>query len=375
MKYARVRGFYDFRVITGVQSRLFMLLCCLSIFRSSLAIIVVHLTLLLFCGVVFSDNKQVTSGESYDLIIPKDDEIDALLQAEDFVAAEKLAKQKNLDPRVVATILAFAGKRGEMTKIFLDYLRGVPNDKREDLAWQSVGLVANASLTMSNSLLEELFRNDLLKRDSFRARSRFVLQLLRQDDIDGAAKLVEELLSASSIHVDVKYSAMGLIARLGGMNDKQETRDRIINMLRKKFPDDYSVRIQWIETLSKNDPQSSLIELDKLEKEPRDRRVVSDAFLRLLKARSMRNLGEHERARKIYESLLDTSFAELARSVLDEYRREEERKKLYETKDVFSTVPVQSNWRHRFLVLAIIDIIGSVVIIYLIRRHRNRNRQ
>jgi hypothetical protein len=155
----------------------------------------------------FPHVNMLANDEQYHLQITPSDakEVDTLIKAGDFAKAEKRAIQKGLDPRVTGTIMAFAGKKSEMCSTFIAYINGLPKDQREEVAFQSVNLVHNASVVLSEALLEEFIREGFLQDSSDRVKSRqVIMQMFQDNDVTGAAKRIAGIIrSASAIHSDV----------------------------------------------------------------------------------------------------------------------------------------------------------------------------
>jgi hypothetical protein len=149
--------------------------------------------------------------------------------------------------------------------------------------------------------------------------------------------------------------------------------------LRKRFPEDKNVHVQWISTLVNVDPEQSLLELDKIRQNDIEFYNQRKSFLDLLTALSLENLGELEKAKPIYESLIisKSGFTVAAESFLDRYnrykKREEEKierinienKHLEEKK-----YEVVVNFSYHVLIIIMVNIIFISIIIYLIYRQK-----
>jgi hypothetical protein len=178
------------------------------------------ITLVLLIGIFLCDYPITTiicasENEEYNLVIKPDEEVIALMDANDFPNAEKLAREKKLDSRIIAVITAFAGKKDESFSMFLDYLKKSPNNKREDLALQSVKLIDEVSQELSEELLEHLVTNNILQKESNRVESIKIIWLLRQGTISGAEEKITKILNAPDIiNDDVKHVIVSIIEQL-----------------------------------------------------------------------------------------------------------------------------------------------------------------
>jgi tetratricopeptide (TPR) repeat protein len=315
-----------------------------------------------------------TDNSIYDLVLRPNAEIVALMEIKDYANAEKRARGKNLDPRIIATIMALAGKKDEAFAMFIDYLEKAPDNLKEDLALQSVSLVDNASSKMSGDLLDKLIKKGILQQESISVKSRHILLSVQEGNLLEADKKMNELLdSAMPMNVNVKYVAHALIARLN-MDSKKENANTIIRKLRERLPQDSDVLIQWISSLVTVDPKKALSELDKIRQNNQELYKKRESFLESLRAESFRNLGEYERAKKIYESLVKSKsgFELSAEAFFKEYQRREERinteKKRWAEKEKLANSKLEnhSNFFYRFVFVFTINLILITLIVYTI---------
>jgi hypothetical protein len=325
-------------------------------------------------------SKLIANDDMYNLVIRPDIEVDALIEANDFAKAEKLAREKNLDPRMIATIMALAGKKDESFSMFIDYLSKAPEPIREELALQSVNLVANASQKLSNAFLEKLISEGILRKESTRVESRNILTLLQEGNLSSAEQKIEKILDSSvPLNDDIKHVAQALVARFN-MEGKTENANAIIQKLRQRFSQDIDIHTQWISSLVAVDPKKALLELDKIRQTNQpENDNKRNHFWDLLKAKALANLGEDERAKKIYESLASskTGFETAANAALKEYKRKEERitseNKRWEEKlkELKNEVPTNSS-PYRFWSILVINIVFIAIILYTIYRRKRK---
>jgi hypothetical protein len=170
-------------------------------------------------------------------------------------------------------------------------------------------------------------------------------------------------------------TGMTLIAKLNlNLNNAHKSK-LLLEGLMRKFPDNETIKLQWIDALATTDPTKSLAELDGLKKNAPVFYGQKEKFVRLIKAKALENLKEIDRAKSEYKYLLDSDFKSVAESKIFEY---EEREKLeQELRDKIAkqnqSVEINQtrNSRRLFFIISI-NIIGLIIIIFLIRKRRHK---
>ncbi|MDO5553882.1 MAG: hypothetical protein Q4G68_08970 [Planctomycetia bacterium] len=262
--------------------------------------VVLFFLVLLFGGPVWGE-------DDFSLIIKPDAEVGALLESQEYAQAEILAREKQLDTRVIAVIMVFAGKNDEAIATFLDYLATVPEDKRAEFAMQAVHLAANASEEVSEKLLRELIARGLLNADSPEVKCHEIMALTGPTALHNANAQVTELLAQSqTIPRCVREAALTLVARLNAAGEAEKA-NALVQTLYAKAPNDPEISIQKIASLVHSEPQQALAELDKLKRNMPDLYRDREAFLEFLNGKALETLGEDEAAKTIYQKLLTTA--------------------------------------------------------------------
>jgi len=280
------------------------------------SVFVALLVVIVFSGVVLL----AENDDRFVLQIQPDRELESLIDSHDFLKAEQLARERNLNPRIIAVLCAKNGKKEEAFRIFSDYIREAPEDRKKELAFQSINLLSH---NISDEIGEELFyffkENKVLGLSEGQVNCAEVTFLIRAGKFEEAEHKINLLLNSS--YVDEENVIDAVILFVIGLRSHKglnpETDRNLYEKLSKKFPDNLRAKLQWISSLTAIEPQKALAELDLIN----DRSPNAHGFnleelpihIHLLRAKALKSLGERERAKIEYSALIGTGFEDSAR--------------------------------------------------------------
>lgn len=306
------------------------------------------------------------------LKIQSDTEVDALMEVRDYAKAEKLAREKNLDPRIIATILAYAGKKDESFELFRNYITSMLLETKIEVAYQCINLLNNVSPNLGKEFFDLIVKENVISLSQVQLDCAEVMLLVRNRQIEEAKQKFSYALDSDYAGDDLAQTAMTLIANLAQDTANQEVISQYVAKLQKKFPNDLRFRLQAIGMLSQKEPAKALAQLNLLRDEHPEFYSEMKMFIHLLRAKTLENLGEMDRAKSEYESILGTDFDVLARGKIDEYETTERLERELQDKIAQADKPQHtvSTQSRRFWSILALNIAFLSVIVYMIYKQK-----
>ncbi|MDO5553718.1 MAG: hypothetical protein Q4G68_08140 [Planctomycetia bacterium] len=317
-------------------------------------------------GIGQEKNNEILKIESHP-------EVDAYMEAHDFASAEKKARELNLDPRVLGTICAYAGKKDEAYRIFLDFIGSVPDETQKEVAFQTVNLLRGASPDLADEFYSYLIDHKVITLSENQLCCEEITSLTRSNNLEEAEAKLNHLFDTSYREDDLISAAILLVARLSTNAQNREKVKGLCEKLLARFPDNPQVKLQWISSLMPLDPQKALVELDVLKKNSPDFCEKHEQMIRFIRGNIFENLDEDERAKAEYESLLNTDFNMAAKdkmnyyNVKDQVEQELEEKVRQVNEKGNDVATLNSNWFWVSLVLNVV-LLGLFFFVYYKRR-------
>ncbi|MDR3109680.1 MAG: hypothetical protein LBU65_08340 [Planctomycetaceae bacterium] len=316
----------------------------------------------------------VANAETYSLEIKSNSEVDKLMNAHNFSKAEELAREKKLDVRVIATIMAYAGKKDEAFTMFSEYIRSAPDEMKKSLSFQTINLLSGADASFGKEFFDELVHQKILILDANEILCGEVALLTRNGQIAQAEQLFEQVLDTSYADDNLVHTAMPLLAKMNLDTEKQQKVMTFLEILLKKFPDNLDVRLQWIDSLASREPSKALIEINSLRDMNPDFYSQMESIIHLIRGKTLENLGEIDRAKTEFTYLLGTDYELVAKGKINEYEvRKNLEKELQEKVTKLSEKPKYElpppPPRSYFFIIAINVITIVVIIVYLVSKH------
>ena len=340
---------------------------------AQVAFIAVVLSVLGFIGTVLCFASD--SNHSYTLKIQSDSEVDSLIEAHDLVKAEGLAREKNLDPRVIAVICALAGKKDEAFTLFSDFIRGAPEAEKKELAFQSVNLLRNVAVNLGDEFFRHLISNRIISLSDDQISCAEVALLVRSGKIEEAENKMNLLLDSTYAENDLIDVAILLVAHLNMNLQNLNKVEKMLERLLKKFPNNLRVKLQWIGSLAAVKPPKALIELDNLKKNSPEFYEKYQPFIRSLRGHALDKMGEIDRAKTEYQEIVGhDSLGGMAKDKIEYYeamdRLEQElREKIDQVKrPEYELTPRPRRWG----VIILVNAVFIALILYTIYRRKKQ---
>ena len=294
--------------------------------------------------------------------------VERLMDSRNFVEAEKFAREQNLDQRIIAMIMAHAGKKNEAFSMWFEYIHSVPANDREAVVRQAAHLLSSVSHSWEKEFFCEVVRQNVVVFDKNETLCRETDSLTRDDRIEEASKLFEQVLDSSYADEYLIRVAMLLISKMNQDVDKREKVKDYLDKLMKKFPDHLGVRLQRIVSLALLTPSQALVEIDELRDKHPEFYAARKSFIHVVRANAFENLGERDRAKSEYVALLgiDSDNA-IAKGKIDYYdaqdRLEQDlQKKVAEVNPKYELTPRPRRWG----VIIVMNTIFIALILYSI---------
>ena len=262
-----------------------------------------------------------SGDDRFMLRVQPDAEIESLIESGDFSGAEQLARDRNLNPRIIAVLCAKNGKKEEAFEIFADFIREAPEDRKKELAFQSVNFLTH---NISRELGEELFRfltnDNALSLSADQMSCAEVTFLIRAGKLEEAEHKVNLLLDSSYTGNDLVSVVILLVMRMN-MDLRNLGKVRVLlEKLLQKFPSNLNVKLQWIDSLATVDSPKALIELDNLKRDSLDFYAARQPMIHLIRGKALEKIGEIDRAKTEYQALVGHSALDgLAGDKIREY--------------------------------------------------------
>lgn len=274
------------------------------------------LVVLVFIGhfdskVCFAENN----NDRFALIIQPDPEVKALIEASNYLAAELLARERNLDPRIIAALSVKNGKQNEAFDIFADFIREAPENRKRELANQAVNFfLHNVSAEIGEEFSHFLQEGGVLILSDDQVTCAEVNFLIRAGRFEEAEHKVNLLLDSAYAEDSLINTVMLLVANLDLHRDFNPERNAVLyEKLLRKFPDNFRVKLQWIGSLTMADPSRALVELDLVRSGHPSDYASRESSIRLLRGNAFSQLGEYDRAKSEYSALIGTNYEAVAR--------------------------------------------------------------
>ena len=307
--------------------------------------------------------------------IPPAPEIEKLMESGDFAKAETLAREKNLDKRILATILAFEKKQEDSFALFREWLGTVPESHRSEAITQCVNMLKNASPELGQEFLDLMEKEKMYTPSQGEKDCEEVMRLLKEKKISDAKKLLVVVLDSDYTGKDLVATSFSVMDYLQFAGEDKKLIYKIVETLRKKFPDDLNFRLQSIELLSVDNPEESLVQLDRLQDEQPEFYSQMDMVFTAVRAKIYDRLGETERAKAEYSSLRGTPFDSLANNKVNEYMSQEHSKQSLQDLIDKQNVPKKllEKSSYRFWTILAVNVIGLAAIFYLIYKRGKKS--
>ena len=253
--------------------------------------------------------------------IPYSAEIESLMESRDYVKAEKIARAKKLDRRIIATVMAFEGKKEEAFAMFEDVIKSASEKDKHVLAFQCIHFLTEASPRFGREFFDRIVKDNLISLTQCQKSCQEIKLLIKSHDWIQAKTLFDQLIDTDCKDEELITIAITLQAlwevHSPDTSNSQSWNKLTIAKLRKKFPDNPRVQLQSIELLSKEDPSRALVELEEMQKShPKLYSETKDFFL-LIKGRCLEKLGKLDQSQSVYSELIGTPFESTARLKLE----------------------------------------------------------
>jgi hypothetical protein len=302
-------------------------------------------------------------------------DVGKLMDAGDFVGAERLAREQGVDPRVIATILAYQGKKSESFAIFNEVIENAPESQREDFFYQAVNLLTRPGL--EQQFWDQMVPRGIIRFTDGKKKCAEVRNLLRSGNVNAAEKLYNQVLESSYTSEDAVRTGLTFVHSQYTIEEAGKFQEMLEKMM-IKFPKEAAIHLKWIDTLSTTEPSRALAELDVFRKSEPKLYAEQEKKIHLIRGRSLENLGERERAKKEYQAIADNDPDSIANATLREYeQREKIEQKIQEEfreqyPDYNPNFTIERNKRGIvfYLCLVAFHILGLVIIYYLLLRKR-----
>jgi len=216
-------------------------------------------------------------------------EIARLMDAGNFAEAERVAREKNLDPRAIAVIMAYAGKKDEAFAMFLEFIHSAPEDIREGIVLQSVNFLTAISPSLGKEFSDKVERQNIISFDEGTILCREVTSLIRSGKLEEAEHKPNLLLDSLYAGEDLITAVVLLISNTQGDSDMGRNVE-LHEKLLKNFPDNVQVRLQWISALAELEPQMALAELELIRTNYPDSFGRHELFISRVRARAFENM-------------------------------------------------------------------------------------
>lgn len=338
--------------------------------KKSIDILLVGILIFIIESALFAQD----TDHSDRLKIRSTPEVDSLMNSHDFVKAEKIARESNLDRRVIATIMAHAGKKDEAFAMFCEVIKSTPETEKKALTFQCINLLNSVSPNMGKDFFDIIVKKDLSSLSQKQMQCAEVLLLAKSGNLEKAKDLFNQLLESDYKDPELIPTMMTLIAYLNNDIKNQQLINHYIEKVKSRFPDDLRLKLQSIDMLSMKNPAKALSDLEELQRNHPEFYSKMKNFILLIKGRCMEQLGETNRAKSIYSELKGTDFESIGLEKIAEYEaRDKIQKDLQEkiaqsNKSPYEFVEPDST-RFR-TVLICINVFSVFVFLYLFYRYR-----
>ena len=328
-----------------------------------------------FIGKSLCFASDADSSHSFTLEIRSDPEVDALIESHNLVKAERLAKERNLDPRVVATICARAGKKDEAFMLFSDFVREAPKAQQKELAFQSVNLLRNVAVNLGDEFFSHLTSNKVISLSDDQISCAESALLIRSGKIEEAENKVNLLLASSYAEDDLIDVAVLLVASLNADLRNLEKVRKLLEKLLEKFPDNLRIKLQWIDSLAAVEPQKALVELDNLKRTSPEFYVKQQPVIHLLRGKAFDKMGEVDRAKTEYQEVIGhDGFGGMAKDkiayyeAMDRLEQELQEKIAKSNQPQYELTPSPRRWG----VIIVLNVVFIALILYTIYRRKKQ---
>ena len=310
----------------------------------------------------------------FSLQIPTDPEIESLLESHNFLKAEQSAREKNLDPRVVATLCAKNGKNEEAFILFQSFIQEAPHDRKKELAFQAVNLLRrNVSVELGEDFFYFLIENSILDISDERVSCAEIAILGRNGKIEEAQRKLNLLLDSPYAEDDI----ISVVFLLASNLEREPQSFGIVlewfEKLLKKFPDKLRVKLHWIDALANQEPKRALLELDNLRKDSSEFYTEQRTVVHLIRGKAFEKLGESDRAESEYLALFGTEAESVAKAKIREYNWKKSIERDLREKMALENQPYEIPVSHSpWGIIIGVNAVIIVIMIYLIYRKKKR---
>jgi hypothetical protein len=197
--------------------------------------------------------------------IESDAKVDAYIKRKDYAKAEARAKKLDFDSRALASIYAYAGKKDEAFRLFLDGVREEESEEvREFMFLEDVVLLRSVSFDLADEFYARANEQRVITVPKEELLCKELQILMLFDQMADSEKILNSLLDSSYAGEDLIDVTISFLWKIESEKEKVRT---LSKTLLAKFPDSLDVKLNWIGSLASAEPQQAILELARFKKQ------------------------------------------------------------------------------------------------------------
>lgn len=197
--------------------------------------------------------------------IESDAKVDAYIKRKDYAKAAARAKKLDFDSRALASIYAYAGKKDEAFRLFLDAVREEESEEvREFMFLEDVVLLRSVSFNLADEFYAYANEQRVITVPKEELLCKELQILMLFDQMADSEKILNSLLDSSYAGEDLIDVTISFLWKIESEKEKVRT---LSKTLLAKFPDSLDVKLNWIGSLASAEPQQAILELARFKKQ------------------------------------------------------------------------------------------------------------